>query len=93
MTARLDDPLEAAQLTAQERRVVERILAILRERVEGDLLAIWLYGSRARGEADLTETHHDLRSDVDLMAIVASSRDANGVRWDVQPLLEKAADA
>lgn len=42
---------------------------------------VWLYGSRARGEADPTETDFDRRSDIDLMVIVDPFRDANEFSW------------
>lgn len=89
----LAEALDRAALTERERRVVERILEILREKVGGDLLAVWLYGSRARHEADLEETDPDLRSDVDLIAIVDPSRAANEISWEVAPPIEAAADA
>lgn len=58
------------------RRVVERLVDRLREELGQDLLAVWLYGSRARGEADPSETDPDRRSDVDLLAIVGPERRA-----------------
>ncbi len=63
MVTRTDDTLAAAMLTAGERRVVERTVEALRSRLGDDLRAVWLYGSRARGE----RTHPD--SDVDLLVI------------------------
>lgn len=42
--------LADASLTAEERRVVERLVELLREEFGPDLHAVWLYGSRARGE-------------------------------------------
>jgi predicted nucleotidyltransferase len=62
MTSASVDPLAAAQLTESERRTVARLTARLREALGDDLRALWLYGSRARGQA------HD-ESDVDLLAI------------------------
>lgn len=93
MAARLDDVLSAAALNETERRVVERIVARLRSKLGSDLLAVWLYGSRARGEADPTETDPDLRSDVDLLAIVDDSRDAGELKWWAQPMVEAEGDA
>lgn len=58
-----------------------------------DLLAVWLYGSRARREADPEETDPDLRSDVDMLAIVAPSLDAAKLGWDAHELVEGEADA
>jgi len=73
--------------------MVERIVARLREELGTELLAVWLYGSRARGEADPNETDPDLRSDVDLLAIVDSSRDTEAAsRWAL-PMVEAEADA
>jgi|SRR6188768_2495294 len=93
MVADLDDVLETAALNDTERRVVKRILARLRFKLGSDLLAVWLYGSRARGEADPTETDPDLRSDVDLLAIVDPSRDVPELqRWGL-PMVEEEGDA
>ncbi|HMC50856.1 MAG TPA: nucleotidyltransferase domain-containing protein, partial [Solirubrobacterales bacterium] len=50
---------------------------------------IWLYGSRARGDAAIDETDPDLRSDIDLMVIA----DGGKRRYDdrVQGLTYAAA--
>ena len=93
MATQLDVPLASAALNERERRVLGRLVEALRAHLGPDLLALWLYGSRARGEADPTETDPDLRSDVDLLAIVVPERDAVEVSWEVMPLLEAAADA
>jgi predicted nucleotidyltransferase len=93
MAAQLDEVLSTAALNGTERRVVERIVGRLREEIGGDLLAVWLYGSRARGEADPAETDPDLRSDVDLLAIVNDSRDAGELKWWAQPMVEAEGDA
>jgi predicted nucleotidyltransferase len=93
MAAELDDVLKTAALSETERRVVARILDRLRSRIGADLLAVWLYGSRARGEADPTETDPDLRSDVDLLAIVNSSCDVEELKWWAQPMVEEEGDA
>ena len=61
---RLDDPLASATLSDPERRTVQRFVAMLRDALGDDLRAVWLYGSRARGE----ETPHP-ESDVDLLVI------------------------
>jgi predicted nucleotidyltransferase len=63
--------LTAAQLTESERRVVERFATLLGEELNGDLRALWLYGSRARGTA-----HPE--SDVDLLVIADGGRDRYG---------------
>ncbi len=53
-------PLAQARLSATERRVIERWIERLRSAV--DLDAVWLFGSRARGEGGE-------ESDVDLLVI------------------------
>ena len=88
MASQLADALSAAALNETERRAVGRIVAGLEFELGDDLLAVWLYGSRARGEADPTETHHDRRSDIDMMAIVASGRDAGEASWELRPRWE-----
>jgi predicted nucleotidyltransferase len=90
---RSEDPLDAAALNDRERRVIERLLPALRAELGEDLLAVWLYGSRARGEADPTETDPDRRSDIDLMVIVDPARDANAFGWELTALVIDAADA
>ena len=93
MATQLVDALAGASLNERDYRVIGRIVEVLRSEVSEDLLAVWLYGSRARGEADADETDPDRRSDVDLLAVVDAARDAQRVSWDVMPLLENAADA
>lgn len=72
---------------------MRRLVTAFREELGGELLAVWLYGSRARGEADPEETDPDRRSDVDLMAIVDTSRDAGRFGWRAVELVEAAAGA
>ncbi len=67
MVTQLSDALAPASLSHVERRVVERLVERLREELGSDLHAIWLYGSRARGETPHPE------SDIDLMAIADGS--------------------
>jgi len=55
--------LDSASLSTDERRAVDRLVALLQERLGDDLVAVWLYGSRARGEEPPAE------SDVDLMVV------------------------
>jgi predicted nucleotidyltransferase len=93
MAAQLDDALAAAALNETERRVVQRIVDRLRSEVGSDLLAVWLYGSRARGEADPTETDPDLRSDIDLLAIVDFSRGLSELQLWALPMVEEEGDA
>lgn len=90
--ARVENLPADVALTDPERRVVERLLGWLRAEVGDDLLAVWLFGSRARGEADLTETDPDRRSDVDLMVVVKPVTDAGRLKWELASRLEKIAD-
>lgn len=69
MIMQLSDALARAALNQRERRVVERLVVQLGEELGGDLRCVWLYGSRARGEADPSEADPDRRSDIDLMVI------------------------
>lgn len=93
MVSQLPDALAKAALNPTERRAVERIVALLRDELGGDLLAVWLYGSRARGDADPNETHYDRRSDIDMMAIVGPGRDADAFGWDFTPKLIEVVEA
>lgn len=92
MDAGLESPLADAALSDRERGVVANSVSRLRERLGADLLAVWLYGSRARREADPGETDPDLRSDVDMLAIVAPTLDAAKVGWDAHEWVEEEAD-
>jgi len=56
--------LAETSLTQTERRVVDRIVVALRDDLGDELDAIWLYGSRARGEPPREE------SDVDLIVLI-----------------------
>lgn len=71
MTTQLDNALAGAALSDSERRTVQRFVALLLDRLEDDLHAVWLYGSRARGE----RSHAD--SDVDLLVIAAGDVERN----------------
>jgi predicted nucleotidyltransferase len=93
MASSLSETLASAALNDKERRVVERIVSGLQDELGDDLLAVWLYGSRARGEADPTETDIDRRSDIDLLVVVHPVRDASSFAWDFLPRVERAADA
>ncbi len=74
-----------ASLTPSERRVVERLVERLRDEFGGDLHAVWLYGSRARGETPGVD------SDIDLM--VVSTRDHREDHLSALRLAAEAADA
>jgi predicted nucleotidyltransferase len=88
---RLDDysqtipTLADASLTEDERRVVERLVELMRARFAGRLRAVWLYGSRARGERPGPE------SDIDLLAIADPGEDVDAVRAAIL-LVDQAAE-
>ncbi|HEY3959595.1 MAG TPA: nucleotidyltransferase domain-containing protein [Solirubrobacteraceae bacterium] len=73
MVAQLADVLAPASLTPAEQRVVERLVERLPRELDPNLHAIWLYGSRARGEPPHPE------SDIDLMVIVDEGRSQVGL--------------
>ncbi len=70
MATKIADVLAPASLSEKERRTVERLVELLPEELGCDVHAIWLYGSRARGEPPHPE------SDIDLMVL------ADGVSFD-----------
>ena len=63
--------LAETSLTEDERAVVERLVALMRDRFGRRLRSVWLYGSRARGERPGPE------SDIDLLVIADPADD-----WD-----------
>jgi predicted nucleotidyltransferase len=71
MLAQLDDALSAAALNETEGRTVRRSVALLGEALGEALRAVWLYGSRARGERRRRD------SDVDLLVIAAGDTRRN----------------
>ena len=73
--------LEAVNLTAAERLGLDRFIELLRAELGSELIAVWLYGSRARGERRRED------SDVDLLVITARGRDD---RLRVMDVLEEA---
>lgn len=89
MAPQLGDALANAALSARERRVLDRFVVGLRDALGDDLRAVWLYGSRARGEADPAEADPDRRSDVDLMVIVEGGKRRHRDR--VHELVSRAA--
>ncbi len=60
--------LASTTLSDAERRVVEQFVAMLEERFGDDLYAVWLYGSRARGERPRPE------SDIDVLVLTTGGR-------------------
>lgn len=68
------EPLAGAALSNRERQVVERLTSRLQDELAEDLRAIWLYGSRARGDAMVDEIDPDLKSDIDLLVIAEGGR-------------------
>jgi len=74
--------LTEATLSDPERRVLNRFLPLLERETGPRLRAVWLYGSRARGEEPRSED-----SDVDLLVIVDGGREH---RERVHELLRRA---
>lgn len=74
--------MAAAALTEKQRETIQLFASRLRAGLGDDLHAIWLYGSRARGEAHA-------ESDVDLLVIADGGRDRyQRIAWN---LSEEAA--
>jgi predicted nucleotidyltransferase len=71
MPTQLDDALSTAALNETERRTVRRTVTMLGDAFGEDLHAVWLYGSRARGERGGRD------SDVDLLVIAAGDTRRN----------------
>ena len=72
--------LAETSLSADERALVERFVQELRARLGGRLYAVWLFGSRARGEQPAAE------SDVDVLVLV------DDASWDGRMLVRKMLD-
>jgi predicted nucleotidyltransferase len=83
MPTQLDTAVAAATLSDAEHRTVRRFVGLLDEALGDDLRAVWLYGSRARGEQPHPE------SDVDLLVIAAG--DSEGRQRLALDLSEAAA--
>ena len=73
--------LAETSLSPDERTLLERFAAILRTRLGAELHAIWLFGSRARGEP---REHED--SDVDVLVLV------DDASWDGKRRVHAAFD-
>lgn len=72
--------LADASLSAEERKLLEGFVEAMRTRLEGELHAAWLFGSRARAEKPSRE------SDVDVLVLV---EDAS---WDGRMRVRKMLD-
>jgi predicted nucleotidyltransferase len=89
----VENALAQGALSEVERRTIQRLLKAFQAELGEQLRAVWLYGSRARNEADPGERDPDRRSDIDLMVIVDPARDVDSFGWEVAKLVEAAADA
>ena len=67
--------LAAATLTSTERRALDRFVSLLAEALGPDLEAVWLYGSRARGE----DVHDE--SDIDVIVLTREGEADRGRVW------------
>lgn len=72
--------LAETSLARDERALVERFVEELRARLRRQLHAVWLFGSRARGEDPSEE------SDVDLLVLV------DDASWDGRMLVRRMLD-
>ncbi len=77
--------LTEASLSATERALLERFTEDLQAQLGGDLHAVWLFGSRARGERPTSE------SDVDVLVLVEDASWEGKMR--VRETLDAAAKA
>ncbi len=66
--------LEKTSLSALERKTVDRFLELLGEGLGEDLVSVWLYGSRARGQRALPY------SDVDILVLTRGDSRRGGER-------------
>ena len=73
--------LAATSLSSDERALLERFAGLLQARLGQGLHAVWLFGSRARGE---TPAHED--SDVDVLVLVDDDS------WEGKRLVHRAFD-
>ncbi|MGH2954637.1 MAG: nucleotidyltransferase domain-containing protein [Solirubrobacterales bacterium] len=77
--------IASTTLTEGERRTLELLIELLQRELGSNLLAVWLFGSRARGEVA------DEESDVDLLVLTSDGSDQDQRR--VIDLVFEAADA
>jgi predicted nucleotidyltransferase len=75
----------ATSLSPKESRVLERFVRLLQAELGAGLRAVWLYGSRARGEPPKPD------SDVDLLVVSTRARSHDDLR--IIELLIQAAEA
>ena len=61
---------QLAVLTATERACLDRYVAAVRERLGGELVGVWVFGSVARGER--WPAGMPIRSDLDLLVVTRS---------------------
>ncbi len=66
-----------AALSPAERRMLDRFVAAAEERLGDDLVSVWLFGSRARGEAT------GPLSDVDVLVVTRRGREDRDPLWDL----------
>lgn len=77
--------LGVGRLNEREREIVRRFASRLRDALGADLRALWLYGSRARGEAHA-------ESDVDLLVIADGGRERyQRIAWNLSEEVAIAA--
>ena len=67
--------LAEATLNDAERTALERFVSLLHESLGDDLEAVWLYGSRARGE----QPHEE--SDIDLIVLTRGGEADRSLAW------------
>jgi predicted nucleotidyltransferase len=75
------DPLQKG-LSGDERAVLERFVEVLEVRLGPRLQAVWLFGSRARGDIDRPDD-----SDIDILVI------ADDASWQSKGEIHSALDA
>ena len=69
--------LAQAALSPAERRLLDRFVAAAKDRLGDELLSVWLFGSRARGEAT------GRLSDLDVLVVTRKGREDRDRLWDL----------
>ena len=69
--------LAQAALSPAERRMLDRFVAAAEDRLGDDLISVWLFGSRARGE------ERGALSDVDVLVVTRKGREDRDPLWDL----------